>query len=292
MHAAALGSGSGAGIFVSTAPSGVISADFSVVLTGSTGSGSAGPLAASTGQLTLTNGGQLASINQGTASAGLVAVNADTIVLDGRGTPNALTAIGSVSSGRGSAADVAVSAGTLTILANGEIVSLTAGPGNAGNVLLSALGAVSIDGTSTNFQAGVLSQANPGSSGNAGMVQVVAGSLSLVNSGQISALTIGSGAGGDVDVQVAGKLSINGGGSLTTTTGILATTFLPGAKNAGNITVTAGDFVDRHQRRDRQRHIRLRRFRQCIGQDRRDIVHRRDLGNTIDRDCLQQRQSG
>jgi hypothetical protein len=70
---------------------------------------------------------------------------------------------------------VAVSAGTLTILANGEIVSLTAGPGNAGNLSLSAPGAVSIDGTSTVFQAGILSQANPGSSGNAGSVQVSAG---------------------------------------------------------------------------------------------------------------------
>jgi hypothetical protein len=241
VHAAALGSGGGAGISIATAPAGAISADASLVLTSSTGPGSAGPLAASTGQLTLTNGAELASITQGTGNGGPVAVNANTVVVDGTANPTALTAIGSVTTGRGTASDVAVSAGTLTILANGEIISLTAGPGNAGNVSLSAPGAVSIDGTSTNFQAGILSQANPGSSGNAGLVKVIVGSLSLVNSGQISASTVGLGAGGDVNVQVGGKLSIDGAGSLSTTTGILATTFLPGAKNAGNITVTAGD---------------------------------------------------
>jgi filamentous hemagglutinin family protein len=169
VHAAALGSG-GAGIFVSTAPSGTISADAILVLTASTGSGSAGPLTASTGQLTLTNGGQLASITQGTGNGGPVAVNANTILVDGTANPKALSAIGSVTTGRGTASDVTVSAGTLTIRANGEIVSFTARPGSAGNVSLSAPGAVSIDGTSTVFQAGILSQANPGSSGNAGAV--------------------------------------------------------------------------------------------------------------------------
>jgi hypothetical protein len=61
---------------------------------------------------------------------------------------------------------------------------------------VSAFGAASIDGSSTIFQTGILSQANPGSSGNAG-------SVSLVNAGQISASTIGLGAGGDVNVQLA-----------------------------------------------------------------------------------------
>ena len=241
VHAFALGSGSGAGISLLTARPGAISADASLVLSGSTGSGSAGPLAASTGQLTLTNGGQLASITQGTGNGKPVTVSADNILVDGTANPKALTAIGSVTTGRGTASDVTISAGTLTILANGEIVSLTAGPGSSGNVSLSAPGAVSIDGTSTNFQAGILSQANFGSSGNAGSVQVIAGSLSLVNTAQVSASTFGLGAGGDVNVQVGSKLSINGSGSSLVTTGIQALTFLPGAKNAGNITVNAGD---------------------------------------------------
>lgn len=83
IHAAALGSGSGAGIFVSTAPSGMISADASLVLTGSIGSGSARPVAATTGQLNLTNGAELASITQGTGNGGPVAVSADTGLIDG-----------------------------------------------------------------------------------------------------------------------------------------------------------------------------------------------------------------
>ena len=170
VHAFALGSGSGAGISLLTARPGAISAaDGSLVLTSSAGSGTAGPLAVTTGRLTLTNGGELASIVQSTGGAAPVAVSPDSVVLDGRATPNLLTVIGSLTTGRGTAAEVAVAAGTLTILANGEIISRIAGPGNAGNVSLSAPGAVSIDGTSTNFQAGILSQANFGSSGQCGL---------------------------------------------------------------------------------------------------------------------------
>jgi filamentous hemagglutinin family protein len=187
VHAAALGSGSGAGVVVSTAASGSISADASTVLTSSTGPGDAGLLAVSTGQLTLTNGAQLASVVQGTGNAGPIAVSADSLLVDGTANPGTLTGIGSVTAGPGRAADVAVAAGGLTILANGEIVSITTGSGNAGNVSVSALGAASIDGSSAIFQTGILSQANPGSSGNAGSVQVNAGSASLVNAGQISA---------------------------------------------------------------------------------------------------------
>jgi len=148
----------------------------------------------------------LASVVQSTGSAAPIAVSAGSLLVDGTMNPGSLTAIGSVTAGPGRAADVAVAAGDLTILANGEIVSITTGTGNAGNVAVSAFGAASIDGSSAIFQTGILSQANPGSRGNAGSVQVNAGSLSLVNAGQISASTIGLGAGGDVNVQVGGKL--------------------------------------------------------------------------------------
>ena len=262
VHAAALGSGGGAGISIATAPAGAISADASLVLTSSTGPGSAGPLAASTGQLTLTNGAELASITQGTGNGGPVAVNANTVVVDGTANPTALTAIGSVTTGRGTASDVAVSAGTLTILANGEIVSFTAGPGNAGNVSLSAPGAVSIDGTSTVFQAGILSQANPGSSGNAGSVQVNAGSLSLVNCRP--------------DFRVDDRF---GGGrrrqrpSRRQPLDKRRRVFVdddrdprhdipPRRKERRQHNCHRRRFVDRHQRGDRQRHIRIWKFRE------------------------------
>jgi hypothetical protein len=56
VHAVAYGSGNGAGVIISTTPAGMISADASSVLTGSLGSGNAGPLSVATGQLTLTKG--------------------------------------------------------------------------------------------------------------------------------------------------------------------------------------------------------------------------------------------
>jgi hypothetical protein len=106
VHAAALGSGSGAGVVISTAASGYISADASTVLTSSAGPGDAGLLAVSTGQLTLTNGAQLASVVQGARNAGPIAVSADSLLVDGTANPRTLTGIGSVTAGPGRAADV------------------------------------------------------------------------------------------------------------------------------------------------------------------------------------------
>src|SRR5271167_3512648 len=151
VHVVALGSGSGAGVIISTAPSGFISADASTVLTRSTGPGNAGSLSVSTGQLTLTNGTQLVSIVLGTGSAGPIAVSANSVVVDGRANPSSQTVIVSVAEGPATAASVSVVAGNLTILANGEIASLTTGPGSAGSVSLSVPGALSIDGTSAAF---------------------------------------------------------------------------------------------------------------------------------------------
>ena len=66
-------------------------------------------------------------------------------------------------------------------------------------------------------------------------MNVTASSLSLLNVGEISSATFGSGAGGNVVVDVAGALSIDGFGS-----GISAIAGPGGIGPAGDLTVTAG----------------------------------------------------
>ena len=110
----------------------------------------------------------------------------------------------------GAAGNVTVDAGTLSILGNGAIVSATSGDGDAGSVFVRVAGLLSIDGASSTAFSGIGSDSEPASIGNAGVATVSAGTLSIVNTGQISSNTFGTGSGGSVTVTVGGRLSISG----------------------------------------------------------------------------------
>jgi filamentous hemagglutinin family protein len=271
VHAATFGSGSGAGVMISTAASGVISADTNtMVLTDTSGSGNGGTLLLKTGRMTVTNGanvsaqtsgasaggelkvkvgglltvdsgaflGALAS-NTATKNAGNVTVTAGSLNISNSGL------IGSFTEGQGDASNVAVSAGELIILNNGLISSQGVSEkatGGVGDVKVSVTGQVLIDGTYGNRggETGIFSVPNTRV---AGHVKVTAGSLSILNSGEISSgpLGLGSGTSGNVTVGVARGLLIDG--TVFTPddvgTGIFAQNN-GGTGAAGVATVTAG----------------------------------------------------
>jgi hypothetical protein len=248
VQAAALGTGSGGAVTISTAPSGSISADNSDVLTGSIGPGQGGPLSLKTGQLKLTNGTEVGSLISGDGNAQPVTLKADSVLIDGRANQHLETGIGSRTgdpntgaNGTGTGAEVKVNVGPggLMILGNGLIASTTFGQGNAGSTSINVVGAMSIDATSAVSPTGVTAVANPGSTGKAGAVVVDARSLSVTNGAQISASAGGSGAGGDVTVQVAGNLVITGGTTSLNPAGISAVTLDPSGGNGGRIAIAA-----------------------------------------------------
>ena len=129
-------------------------------------------------------------------------------------TPGFFTGIGSQANpgSTGNAGTVSVSAGTLSITNSGLISSSTSASGNGGSVTVSVAGGLTIDGAMTPFFTGITSQANPGSTGNAGTVSISAGTLSITNGGEISSSTFGFGNGGDVDVTVADGVTLSGTG--------------------------------------------------------------------------------
>ena len=134
------------------------------------------------------------------------------LTIDGAMTPGFFTGIGSQANpgSTGNAGTVSVSAGTLSITNSGLISSSTSASGNGGSVTVSVAGGLTIDGAMTPFFTGITSQANPGSTGNAGTVSISAGTLSITNGGEISSSTFGFGNGGDVDVTVADGVTLSG----------------------------------------------------------------------------------
>jgi filamentous hemagglutinin family protein len=227
------GNSSGAGIFISTAPSGIVAADDSTVLTGSVGSGNAGFLAVSTGQLTMTNGAELASLVLGTGTAAPISVSANSVVVDGTASPAEILSIAS-GTAAAPAGDITIAAGEVRLVTGGAIRSGTRGSGNAGNITVQVAGNLSIDGTSATDISAALTDiaSNTFGTGTAGNVTVTAGNLRVANNGRVASDTFASGDAGSVTVKVAGLLSIANGGAIS------ASTFGTGA--GGSVSVSAG----------------------------------------------------
>jgi filamentous hemagglutinin family protein len=220
VHAVALGSGSGARLTISTAPSGVISADASTVQTGSTGPGNGGPLTIETGRLTLTHGAGFTSAAQGSGNGGSVAVTAASVLLDGGATLDQSTGIFSTTSGVASGGSITIVAGELTLHNGAGVLACAGVPACTGMPLQSS------------------------GSGAGGAVDVKVGGALTVDSGaSLGTVASATGNAGDVSVTVGGSITIDmklgaetsildGIGSLTNGNGH--------AGHAGNVSVTAG----------------------------------------------------
>ncbi len=242
-------------------------------------SGRGGDVTITTNNLSIGGSGQISSSSFAKGDSGDVSVNvAQSLTIDGAMTPGVATGIFSQAN-RGSTGDagtISVSAGSLSIVDSGVIQSGSFGPGNGGSVLVKVGGALTIDGVMTpGLSTGIFSQANQGSTGNAGPITVSADGISLANQGQISSQTFGpgsagqvnvtagglslasnggivsaaepgsSGNGGKVAVTVAGQLSIDTAlGNPSLLTGISTTS--EGSGDAGSIAVTAGTLSIAH----------------------------------------------
>lgn len=201
--------------------------------------GFTGTLPAANGNLALLNGGYIFSSTGSATNAGSVKVSAGSITLDRQGSGLFTGITSQANSGTGNAGIVEVSVtGNLSIVDGSEISSGTFSSGDAGSVKVSA-GSIAIDGL--NSLTGIFSNANLGSSGKAGTVNVIAtGNLSIVNGGEIASSTYSTGALGDAgSVAVdAGSIGIDGQGSLIAT-GIFSSTLPGSAGKAGTIDITA-----------------------------------------------------
>jgi filamentous hemagglutinin family protein len=143
--------------------------------------------------------------------------------------------------GGGIPGNINLRAGTLFIANGGEISAATSGSSKGADVAITVAGGLSIDGTgrSSSFPTGITSQANPGSTGDAGRVSVSAGNLTILGNGKISAATFGRGNGGDISV-TAGDVKIDGSlGDGASVTGITSQSFLGDGK-AGSVTISGG----------------------------------------------------
>lgn len=221
--------------------------------------------------VSISEGALLWSQNRGLTSGGDITIEASNrLAVSGNTAPGALRGVITETVAPGEAGSVTVSAGELAVAASGVIISRTYSAGNGGDLKFSAdsvevTGEASLD-PSIFSTVGTLSL----SAGEAGDVVGHTGDLAILNGGYLGSTTFGVGNGGDVvlrseDVVVKGispigtnslisSTTVGAGGrsgnidmdvrSLTIQDSGLVTTASIGTGNAGNLNVTATEFID------------------------------------------------
>ena len=207
--------------------------------------GSAGTVSVTVaGAVTLVSGGEILSDTYTSGNAGDVILTAGSLSINGVASQD-FTGISSTadSGSSGNAGRISVATtGATTISGSGEIESDTYGPGNAGDVILTA-GSLSIDGAGSTYFTGISSDADVGSTGASGVVTVhVSDTAFLVNGGEISS-TAYSGSGGQ-----PGTITISAGTLVLGTTGLIsiendATVPDPTVINPTRINIQAGNIA-------------------------------------------------
>lgn len=203
--------------------------------------GNTGNIKISTELLALKNGAFLSTLTSGQGNGGNVNIQARTISIDGVDSNGYSTFIsGAVLEGAvGNAGNINISAESLSVTNGAFLSTATLGTGNGGILNLQA-NTVSFDGTGSNGYSTFASSAvNPTAVGNAGNINITTDSLSVANGAFLSTGTLGQGNGGSFNIQ-ARTVSIDGVGSSNGSSSFVANAVLPGAiGNGGDINITA-----------------------------------------------------
>ncbi|MBW4669639.1 MAG: S-layer family protein [Cyanomargarita calcarea GSE-NOS-MK-12-04C] len=213
------------------------------------GSGKGGTLTINTGRLTVENGAQVSTDTYGAGSAGDLRVNASSVKLEGRSpgnNPSGLFAqVGTIGSQvtTGNAGNLTIETGKLEVLGGAQILSAARSQGKGGVLTIKASDSILVSGASAKVEpenpqdtnrSNISVAALPGSTGDAGTLDIKTGLLTVDNLARISADTSGSGKGGTANLTV-GQLVIRDRGE------VRASSLGSGSGPAGNLNVTANE---------------------------------------------------
>ncbi|OKH42842.1 hypothetical protein NIES2101_32320 [Calothrix sp. HK-06] len=222
---------------------GFSSGAFSAVVYGA--QGKAGNIKIITDSISLTNGARLDSSTFEMGDAGNITVNASkNINLDGVSSKGSLSGIfNNVSPGAyGKGGDINLTTGTLSATNGAQIIAATFGQGDAGNISIDA-DTISLSGVTSNgaFPSGIFNSVEDQKAvGNGGNVTVNVNRLSLNNGGRVSASTLGQGNTGNITINKAKDILLDGIGRNNFRSGVFNDVLSGARGNGGNIIVNTG----------------------------------------------------
>jgi filamentous hemagglutinin family protein len=180
------------------------------------------------GRIELSRAALVTARTEGSRQAGAIAVRGGQVRLSGG---SQLTSNTASTGSTGAAGRIVVAAPVVSLTEQGGIEARARGgsSGNAGEVEVRA-------GTLT-LAGGATISARTGGAGHGGAIELRAGTLTLTGEGRIEVGTTGQGNGGTIEVQV-GRLTLTDGASISASTGGAGQT-----GQGGNITVTAREAI-------------------------------------------------
>ncbi|MDF5713833.1 MAG: S-layer family protein [Rhizonema sp. NSF051] len=207
------------------------------------GVGNAGRVDLNAGSVSLTNGGQISSSTFGQGNAGEVRLNiiGDIQASGANRQGFGSSVFSSVYPGAvGNAGGIDLDASSISLNNGAQIISSTFGKGNAGGVRLSVTRDLQANGESSQGISGVFSTVERGAVGNAGGIDLDAGSVSLTNGALIDTVTFGKGNTGGVRLNVTRDFQANGESSEGFQSGVFSNVRPGGVGNAGRVDLNAG----------------------------------------------------
>jgi hypothetical protein len=236
--------------------------------------GNAGTITIETGWLTARNGAQISAGTLGSGRAGDINVRASEIeltgVLSANGFPTGLLADSNAGS-TGNAGTITIETGSLITRDGGGVFVSTESAGNGGALNIRA-SSIELSGNGTAYPSGLIAQAFPGSTGNAGQVTIDTGrlivrdrarvttgasvgragnlliqatdSVDILNRGFLITVSDGAGVGGDIAIATQ-NLTVQDGFIFTSTTtqgnaGSLSINSLESVRIAGTGIISTG----------------------------------------------------
>ncbi len=204
------------------------------------GAGDGGSIDVSVNDLQVLDGSSFSLSSTGSGDAGTLQIDASSILLDAQGS-TIFTGFVSQTQESGQAGDITITANTFEARAGGLVSVRTIGSGNSGAIDLE-VGALILDGlgASSNQFTGLLAETR--SSGMSGEIRVRADSIDIRRGAQITTSTLGTGAGGPMDI-FARTIYIDAMGHALQT-GILGQTLPEAAARGGDMRVEATEQIE------------------------------------------------
>jgi large exoprotein involved in heme utilization and adhesion len=213
------------------------------------GSGDAGDVTITTGQLTVQDGGFI-STGRGnpftgtssTGNAGNITINAsDSVTLSGNAPDGRGSALSALTEGSGDGGVITITTRQLTLQDGAEIITAATGEGNAGNITINASDSVTLSGSTPDGKLSTNVSTFTLGNGNAGDITITTGQLTLQDGAFVSTNTSTEGKGGNIIINASDSVTLSG--SFTSPTGeipsaLLTTTF--GSGDAGSLTINTG----------------------------------------------------
>jgi filamentous hemagglutinin family protein len=168
--------------------------------------GNGGDVTITTGSLSVSEQGRIATNVEGQGTAGNIKIQAtETVSFDGG------DAISTLELGaKGSGGNIDITTRSLSLLNGAQLSTSTRGQGNAGNVTVNAQDTVSLAGANLVSPSAITTQVEAGAVGDGGKINITTGSVSLTDGAQLATTTLSQGRAGDISINATDQVVISG----------------------------------------------------------------------------------